>query len=190
MTPTEAAKKTFVRATVTGAWYQKGDIIEVLKKSGNYYQPNESQYIHQNDCEIIEQPAPPSGQGEGMRWVQSKDRLPEKGKYVLFDFRENPPMYGKIEVYPGGTFITTMDSSGEEESDHLDMDSQWLDESLTPEPSREAELEKCLQSVVNHKYGEHGSQSPSWGEIIGKAKKLLNPDKEKPSIAGDLYSGA
>lgn len=94
-------KKTFVRANTTGPWYQEGDIIEVVKKSGNYYQPNESQYIHQNDCEIIEQPAQPSGQGKGMSVQMSNEDLYNLAleRFCSPHGNANPETYAFIQGY-------------------------------------------------------------------------------------------
>lgn len=83
---------------------------------------------------------------------------------------------------------------------------QWLQ---TSAGTREADLEKCLGEAMSLKGGwreaitelEDFCSEPvrlknmiaaadQLDEWAAKAKKLLNPDKEKPSIAGDLYSGA
>jgi len=64
----------------------------------------------------------------GMVWVPTSERLPPEGEIVLFDMGENPPVWGSVNVLDKRPYITTFDSSGEEESDNLDMDSQWLSE--------------------------------------------------------------
>lgn len=81
-----------------------------------------------------------------LRWVKASERLPEKGKLVLWDWYEEPPFWGDYTPINGFKCVTLYESSGEEEIMEIDdkIDQlEWLEETTPTNESFDAGNKKA-----------------------------------------------
>lgn len=63
-----------------------------------------------------------------MKWVSTKQRLPEEGRQAIFDGGEAGVILAGVKQSKAGASLVVYDSSGEESYEDISPYYQWLDE--------------------------------------------------------------
>lgn len=105
-----------------------------------------------------------------MKWIQTKDRLPEPGIEVIFDGGEVGIIHARVDKFKHPSLIV-LDSSGEEDYEDISKYTRWLDES----PSSPIGAEEVLKVVSDIFYSPatNGKAEESIAKGVQKVNELM-----------------